>query len=95
MSDFAKESTPLLLHDSQLDERMPMTVIKMESSAISTASVTPIAPKERMASLDQYRGFIVLCLIVVPLLGQLNAAPDVFRHKKNFFSLAGTLERFL
>jgi hypothetical protein len=31
----------------------------------------------------------------VPLLGHLNAAPAIFKHNKNYFSLAGLLEWIL
>ncbi len=66
-----------------------------ESSRISTGSAASAAKEERAVSLDQYRGFIVLCLLVVPLLGHLNAAPAIFKHNKNYFSLAGLLEWIL
>ncbi len=91
MSTFAKDTTPLLQNDSKTTDRMPMTVITTEPYSTSTETTTSVAPKERMAALDQYRGFVVLCLLVVPLLGRLNAAPNIFKHKNNFFSLAGSL----
>lgn len=91
MSMFSKDTTPLLRRNSQLDEHMSMTVITPKPSSNSTESNA--ISEERINSLDQYRGFIVLCLLVVPLLGQLDAAPDVLKHKKNFFSIAGLLDR--
>jgi hypothetical protein len=31
-----------------------------------------------------------LCSLIVPLMGKLNAAPVVFKHNFNFFSIAGS-----
>lgn len=92
MSSFVKDTTPLLEDQRQSEKGMSMTVI-MASSAPdkATTSNASIAPKKRLISLDQFRGSVILCLIIVPLLGGLKAAPDVFKHKKNFFSLAGEL----
>jgi hypothetical protein len=91
MSSFVKETTPLLHEDqSQLEKCMSMTVLPASSVLDSIIpSNTSVAPTNRLASLDQFRGSIILCLLTVPLLGRLNAAPDVFKHKQSFFSLAG------
>ena len=64
---------------------MPMNVVTANGAQAVTTT-----PKERLTSLDQYRGFVILCSLIVPLLGQLDAAPSVFKHERNFFSIAGS-----
>jgi hypothetical protein len=59
-------------------------------SPISIVTFTPSNDqKERIASLDQYRGFVILWSLIIPLLGALKAAPVQFKHNRNFFSFAG------
>jgi hypothetical protein len=88
---FVDDTTPLLSANSQPDVCISMTMVKTNSSPIqSTTSAVPPAVKERLVSLDQYRGFAILCSLIVPLLGRLNAAPAVFRHNGNFFSINGS-----
>jgi hypothetical protein len=96
MSHFVKETTPLLEDELESKECMSMTVVTTNPTpTLTTNSNASAAPKERLASLDQYRGFVILCSLIVPLLGDLNAAPDVFKHKHNFFSIAGSCEAIL
>jgi hypothetical protein len=91
MSTFVEEKRPLLGNNSQLEECIAMTAVTTSSSlAPNTSSNVPAASRERLNSLDQFRGFVILCSLIVPLLGRLDASPDVFKHKSNFFSLAGS-----
>jgi hypothetical protein len=90
MSSFVEEKTPLLGNKSQSEQCIPMDIVTATShSAPIDASQAPVAPKERLTSLDQFRGFVILCSLIVPLLGRLDAAPNVFKHRNTFFSLAG------
>ena len=41
----------------------------------------PAAPAPgRVASLDQFRGWVVLTLLTIPVIGCIDAMPSVFRH---------------
>src|ERR1700728_3245495 len=92
MSSFAKDTTPLLEDQRKSENCMSMTMLMPSSTPDKvTTSNSSIAPKKRLLSLDQFRGSAILCLLIVPLFGKLKAAPDVFKHKSNFFSLAGEL----
>jgi hypothetical protein len=94
MSTFVDDTTPLLRDKSKPDDCIPMTTVTTNSSPSSVASsAVPPTSSERLASLDQYRGFVILCSLFVPLLGKLKAAPAVFRHNGNFFSIAGLYMR--
>jgi hypothetical protein len=91
MSNFTDDTTTLLQDNSQSTNCMPMTVVTTKSFPIPvTSSAVSSAPNERVASLDQYRGFVILCSLFMPLLGRLKAMPAVFRHNRNFFSIAGS-----
>jgi hypothetical protein len=62
----------------------------MKSAPVSiVTSAASNDQKERVVSLDQYRGFVILWSLIIPLLGGLQAAPVQFKHNRNFFSFAG------
>jgi hypothetical protein len=88
MSTSIDDTTPLLQNDPKTDVHMAINVSSSPTPIIS--SIASAAPEERIASLDQYRGFVVLCLLIIPLIGYLNAAPAIFEESSNFFSIAGS-----
>ena len=45
----------------------------------------------RIASLDQFRGLTVLTLLIVPVLGSLDAMPSIFKHNGDYFSFADAI----
>jgi hypothetical protein len=91
MSSYANDTTPLLRDDSQSNVHISMTEVTTKSSpTYANNSATSNNSKERVTSLDQYRGFVILCSLIVPLLGQLKAASNIFKHTRNFFNFAGT-----
>lgn len=91
MSYSVTDTTPLLGDKVESGECMSMVVVPAKSAPNSiTSPSTPTVSTDRLTSLDQYRGFVILCSLIVPLLGQLNAAPSLFRHPGNFFSIAGS-----
>jgi predicted acyltransferase len=45
----------------------------------------------RLASLDQFRGYTVLAMIVVNLMGGFAALPAIFKHHNNYCSYADTI----
>ena len=45
-------------------------------------------PKERIRSLDQFRGFTVLAMFGVNFLGGMESVPALYQHNENWFSLA-------
>lgn len=47
--------------------------------------------KERIVSLDQLRGFVVLMLMTRPVISYLDAVPPIFKHTDRFFSLADAI----
>jgi predicted acyltransferase len=49
------------------------------------------APKPRLASLDQFRGYTVAGMFLVNFLGHFAATPFVFRHHNTYCSYADTI----
>src|SRR5688572_10578010 len=45
----------------------------------------------RIASLDQFRGYTVLGMIIVNFIGGFAAVHSVFKHNDNFFSYADSI----
>ena len=89
MSSCVEEKLPLLNDKTRSDEYIQMNETRCSRPLPTATSNVGAAPKERLASLDQYRGFVILCSLIVPLFGRINAAPAVFKHESNFFSIAG------
>lgn len=55
---------------------------------ISEASGTSQSPPSRIASLDQYRGFAILAMLVVNHLGEFPCMPEQFRHHETYMTFA-------
>ncbi len=89
MSSCGKEKIPLLSAVSRSEEYIQMNETPCSNSLPTATSDVRAAHNERLVSLDQYRGFVILCSLIVPLVGRLDAAPAVFSHNNNFFSIAG------
>ena len=57
----------------------------------STALLSDVAathPSKRVRALDQYRGFVILWSLTIPMLAYLSGSPHVFGHNTTYFSLA-------
>ena len=50
-----------------------------------------MSPPDRVASLDQFRGYTVLGMFVVNFVGGLNAVPDLLKHHHTYCSYADTI----
>ena len=51
----------------------------------------PIKPAERIASLDQFRGYTVLGMLLVNFIGDFHAIPAIFKHHNTYCSYADTI----
>lgn len=65
----------------------------MSSSSERAASTTivPDLGSERIASLDQFRGYTVAGMILVNFIGGFAAVHSVFKHNNNYLSYADTI----
>ncbi|MEZ6052703.1 MAG: heparan-alpha-glucosaminide N-acetyltransferase domain-containing protein [Planctomycetaceae bacterium] len=54
-------------------------------------AATTLPTRDRVHSLDQFRGYAVAGMFVVNFCGGLNAIPDVFKHHNTYFSWADSI----
>ncbi|HEY3855171.1 MAG TPA: hypothetical protein VGO67_12320 [Verrucomicrobiae bacterium] len=62
-------------------------------AAIPTGGATAVSPGRdgRVVSLDQFRGYTILGMILVNFLGGFAVIPSVFKHNNNYFSYADSI----
>ena len=63
----------------------------MSNAAQSATLVTPPAAQKRIVSLDQFRGYTVVGMLLVNFLGGFAVCPPVLRHSHNYLSYADTI----
>lgn len=51
----------------------------------------PAAPRERLPSLDQFRGYTVVGMLLVNFVGSFAACPQVLKHSHDYLSYADTI----
>lgn len=57
----------------------------------TSETLAPAPPSGRIVSMDQFRGYTVVGMIVVNFVGGLNAVHDILKHHNVYFSYADTI----
>ncbi|MES2793492.1 MAG: hypothetical protein V4719_28020, partial [Planctomycetota bacterium] len=58
---------------------------------VSSPPAAPAVPRERLVSLDQFRGYTVAGMFLVNFFGSFDVCPRVLRHTHDYVSYADTI----
>jgi len=61
------------------------------SNAVSAVVESQCRPSQRLASLDQFRGFTVAAMLLVNYFGSFKVCPQLFKHTNDYCSYADTI----
>ena len=87
------ENAPLIMSKAGKASAASATAVADDDARVSTAAtaMTTDSGDDRIASLDQFRGWVVLSMITADAIGDMWNTPKVLTHQNTFFSWADAI----